>query len=368
MKKFFTLFTASCLALTASAQLNFMTQPDAVTMPKKVSEAKLVPAAMKKAPAQKQENDATLEAFLGKFVHSQWALDADTYTDWIASNTGMEVIDNGDGTVTMTNFLGFGDIVATYSADDEALIAEPGQFLFDSSYGPVGLFPIIINDEGEAEADTEGELLFMLDDENRFELLNDGVIMLLTGGAYEGYMLNYYYLFNQFDRVNGTMSWNNYDGNAVTVDVAIEDKIEKSGYVNVYGFADLGCAMIGFEDEEAQLYNEQGLFFHSNYGLFVNYSCVVEDDGIYFDENDYTAGSLTNGIISLEPFCVACGNTLYDLYTDAVITLPSHDDPVAISTIKNEQYQRTFDLQGHEVSSFNAGQIYMQEGRKFIVK
>lgn len=366
MKKFFTLAATAMVAMSASAELNFMTQPGALTMPKKVSEVK-VPTLMKKAPAQKQDVDAAFEAFLGDFVHSQWALDPDTYTDWIASNTGMQITDNGDGTVTMSNFLGFGDIVATYDADDEVLYAEAGQFLFQSSYGPVGLYPITINDDGEAEY-SEDELLFMLDDENRFELLNDGVMMLLTDGAYAGYMLNYYYLFNQFDHVNGTMTWTNYDDEEVSVGVAVEDKIETSGYVNVYGFADLGCAMLGVEGDEVQLYNEQGLFFHGNYGLFTNVGCTVESDGIYLVDGEYSAGTLTNGVISLDPFCVACGNTLYDLYNEAQITLPVEDVPVAISNIKTEKKNVAFDLQGHVANSFEQGQVYMQDGRKFIVK
>lgn len=366
MKKFFTLAATALVAFSANAELNFMTQPSALTMPKKVAAVK-APAQMKKAPAQKQDVDDAFEAFLGDFVHSQWALDADTYTDWISSNTGMQITDNGDGTVTMSNFLGFGDIVATYDADDEALYAEAGQFLFQSSYGSVGLFPIVIDDEGEAQY-SEDELCFMLDDENRFELLNDGVMMLLTDGAYAGYMLNYFYLFNQFDRVNGTMSWLDYNEEEVTVGVAIEDKIEKSGYINVYGFSDLGCAMLGVEGDEVQLYNEQGLFFHGNYGLFTNVGCTIEDGNIYLAEGDYTAGTLADGVISLDPFCVACGNTLYDLYENATITLPKEDTPVAISSIKTENVKRAFDLQGRVADKFEQGQVYMQEGRKFIVK
>lgn len=367
MKKFFTLAATALVAMSANAELNFMNQHESLTAPVKMEKVQM-PGIQKKAPAQKQDVDATFEAFLGDFVHSQWALDPDTYTDWIASNTGMQITDNGDGTVTMTNFLGFGDIVATYDAADEALYADPGQFLFESSYGSVGLFPFFVNDDDEAEIDTESPLIFMLDDENRFELLNDGVAMILTDGAYEGYRLNHLYMFNQFDRVNGTMSWVNYDGDEVTVGVAVEDKIEKSGYVNVYGFSDLGCAMLGVEGSDVQLYSEQGLFFHGSYGLFVNYGCIIDEGGIYLDEGDYTAGTLTNGVISLDPFVVACGNTLYDLYQDATITLPVEDVPVAVSTIKAEQPKRTFDLQGRATSKLEAGQIYMQEGRKVIVK
>lgn len=366
MKKFFTLAATAMVAMTASAELNFMTQPGAMTMPKKVSEVK-VPTLMKKAPAQKQDVDATFEAFLGEFVHSQWALDSDTYTDWIASNTGMQITDNGDGTVTMSNFLGYGDIVATYDADDEALYAEAGQFLFESSYGSVSVYPIVIDDEGDAQY-TEDELIFVLDDENRFELLNDGVMLLLTDGAYAGYMINYFYLFNQFDRVNGTMSWLDYYGDEVSVGVAIEDKIEKSGYINVYGFSDLGCAMLGVEGDEVQLYNEQGLFFHGNYGLFTNVGCTIEDGDVYLAEGEYTAGTLADGVISLDPFCVACGNTLYDLYENATITLPVEDIPVAISNVKTEKQNVAFDLQGRVANKLEQGQVYMQEGRKFIVK
>lgn len=367
MKQIFTLAAAALMAMSASAENTLVKENLSLVKINDNFKVSVQNApAMLKAKKAKAEASA-LDCFLGDFVHSQWCLDPDSYEDWIGSSCDLHVLDNGDGTVTIKNLLGYGDIQAAYDADEEALIAPGNQFLFESVYGNVGLCAFTINADDEVEF-TDDDLLFYLDDENRFEILNDGIAMVLIDGDYAGSMLNSLYMFNQFDRVNATMRWNDYYFDPCEYGVAIDGSVE-DGYVNVYGFGNVSCVTVVIDGDEASIPAGQSVFYHSNYGMF--YVKQLDESFNISDENDVMGSyDAETKALAFDPFIVIndTNSTMYDLYSDATIQWFTEDVPVAITTINAEASSRAFDLQGRATSKLNAGQIYIKEGQKFVVK
>ena len=372
MKHLFTLAIASLAIASAHAEHTFVQK--ALT-PIKCETVKLnaqqLDALTQKAPKAAKADDASFEAFLGDFVHSQWCLDPDSYDDWIGSNCDLHVLDNGDGTVTIKNILGYGDIQAIYDADEEALIAPGNQFLFESTYGNVGLCAFSLNSDDEVEF-TDDDLLFYLDDENRFEILNDGIAMVLTDGDYAGYMLNSLYMFNQFDRVNATMTYFDFYDDEVSLGVAIDGKPEE-GVVNVYGFGDVSCVTIEIQGDLASIPAGQSVFYYNGYGMFYIYSTALDFYGNFAGVNEGDAVGGYDAAAQQICFRSVCAyapesDGIYDVFNEATITWNQQDSPVAISTIKAENHASAYDLQGRTTSKLNAGQIYFKEGQKFLVK
>ena len=371
MKHFFTLAIATMAIISAHAENTFVQAQKELT-PIKVENVKLDARQFnmlsQKAPKAVKAEASTLDCFLGDFVHSQWCIDPDTYDDWIGSSTDMHVVDNGDGTVTLKNVLGYGNIQATYNEEDETLVAPSMQQLFESSYGNVALCAIGLNADDEVEFQEDTDIVFYVDDENRFLIENDGVAMILMDGPYAGYMLNSFYFFNQFDRVNATMSWVDYYDDLCEVGVAIDGTAE-DGYVDVYGFGDVSCVAIVIDGEEASIPEGQSVFFHSSYGMF--YVQPFNPATFEVGEGD-VMGTYNDGTkaIELDPFIVieASSNTVYDIYDNATIKWNVEDTPTAISTLKAEQGGRAFNLQGRVASSFEQGQVYVKEGKKFFIK
>lgn len=364
MKQFFTLAVAAMTAMTVHAA-----QHTFVQTPVDLSQGINVPACrpqLRKAPRHAKAEDSSLQSFLGDFVHSQWCLDPQTYEDWIGSNTGVRILDNGDGTVTVRNILGYGDVLATYDADEEALVIASGQHLFESRYGNVGLYAFTINDDDEAVASNE-DILCYLDDENRFEILNDGIVMILTDGAYAGYTVNAMYMFNQFDRVNATMTYLDYDMDEISVGVAI-DGTPDEGYIDVYGFGDVSCVALEIEGQNVSIPEGQSVFYHSDYGMFYVYP-VNEDLQVIDGEvtGTYDAESQS---IALHDFTVKelQTNTLYNYFYSASITWLEQEDIVGIEQLASQRSTRAFDLQGRPVSVPAHGRILVSEGQKMMVK
>lgn len=363
MKQIFTLAAAALMAMSASAENTLAKETLSLV---KINDSFKVsvqnsPSLLKAKKAKAEAS--TLDCFLGDFVHSQWCLDPDSYDDWIGSNCDVHILDNGDGTVTIKNILGWGDIQAAYDADEEALVAPGNQFLFESSYGNVGLCAFTINADDEVEF-TDDDLLFYLDDENRFEILNDGIAMVLTDGNYAGYMLNSLYMFNQFDRVNATMSWTDYYGDLCEYGVAIDGTAE-DGYVDVYGFGNVSCVAVVIDGEEASIPEGQSVFFHSNYGMFYVYpfdpaTSLVSEGDVMGSYNDATKTIVLDPLIAFEPNT----GTVYDTFENATIQWNGADTPTAISDLKAETSSRAFDLQGRPVSTVEQG-LYIVNGKLY---
>lgn len=371
MKQIFTLAAAALMAMSASAENTFVKENLSLVKINDNFKVSVQNApAMLKAKKAKAEASA-LDCFLGDFVHSQWCLDPDSYEDWIGSSCDFHVLDNGDGTVTIKNLLGYGDIQAAYDADEEALIAPGNQFLFESVYGNVGLCAFTINADDEVEF-TDDDLLFYLDDENRFEILNDGIAMVLIDGDYAGSMLNSLYMFNQFDRVNATMTYLDFYDDEISLGVAIDGDPEE-GVVNVYGFGDVSCVTVVIEGDQATIPAGQSVFYYDGYGMFYIYPTALDANGNFAGVGEGDATGVYDAAAQQLAFRSVCAfapesNGIYDVFNAATITWNQQDSPVAISTINAEASSRAFDLQGRATSKLNAGQIYFKEGQKFIVK
>lgn len=371
MKQIFTLAAAAMVAMSANAAEHTFVQ-NQVKAPVDISKGIHVKAAPKLQKIQKHSKaeDTSFNSFLGDFVHSQWCLDPDSYDDWIGSVTGVQINDNGDGTVTIQNILGYGDIQATYDADEEALVAASGQFLFESVYGNVCLSSFTIGADDEVEFTGE-DLLFYLDDENRFEILNDGIAMVLSDGAYAGYMLNALYMFNQFDRVNATMTYQDFDKEDITIGVAI-DGMPEDGYINVYGFGDVSCVALAIDGDYVTIPEGQSVFFHSSYGMFYVYP-ILEQGGDFAGiaegevSGTYDAEAQT---ISLGSLCAYEENTkaVYDVYYAPVISWMQQEDPVGIEQINAIRSTQIYDLQGRLINKLSQGQTYIKDGVKMIKK
>lgn len=372
MKQFFTLVAAAMIAFSANAENQSIKNNITLTAPVKVSNSFKVqreksPAKLHKARRMAKAENSSFETFLGDYVHSQWAIDPDTFDDWIASNCDVHVIDNGDGTVTIKNILGYGNIIATYNADEETLEAAPAQFLFESRYGNISLFPIAIDDSDEVIIQSESNIVFSIDSENRFMIDNDGIAMVITDGQYAGEMINYYYFFNQFDRTNATMTYLDYYNNDCSVEISIDGKPE-DGVIDIYGFGDVSCPTVYVEGSEVTVPYGQSMFYYSSYGLFYlfgfQYQTLIEEDitGTY-DEATKT--------ISLNPICIVEPNNMVmvDAYTDINITWYETEDPVAIQQVKdNANISLNYDLQGRIINDIRQGQTYINNGKKYIAK
>lgn len=369
MKQFFTLAVATMVALSAqAADRTFANNHvnNLVDISKGIS-LKAAPMQLHKAKKQAKAEDGALECFLGDFVHSQWCLDPESYEDWIGSNCGISIKDNGDGTVTIENILGYGNIQATYDADEEALVAAPGQFLFESTYGNVGLYPFTIDDLGNVDF-PEDDILFYLDDENRFEILNDGIALILLDGEYEGVMLNTFYMFNQFDRVNATMTYLDYYKKEVSIGVAI-DGTPDDGYVDVYGFGDISCVALEIDGEDVYVPKGQGVFYYSIYGMFYVYP--LDEEGTVVDGEVTGTYNAETQSIALADFSVSEleNSKVYDKYYNPVITWLKADEPVAIEQLNVQQPStRIYDLQGRQVNTLVKGQTYVKGDGKMMVK
>lgn len=364
MKQFFTLAVAAMTAISVNAaQHTFVQTPVDISKGINLSACH---SQLRKASKHAKAEDSSLQYFLGDFVHSQWCLDPQTYEDWIGSNCGVSILDNNDGTLTVKNVLGYGNVLATYDADEEALVIASGQQLFESRYGNVGLFAFTINDDDEAEI-TDEDIVCYLDDENRFEILNDGIIMVLTDGAYAGYSINALYMFNQFDRVNATMTYLDYDMDEISVGVAI-DGTPDDGYIDVYGFGDVSCVALEIDGQNVNIPEGQSVFYHSDYGMFyiypINEDCQIIDGEV---TGTYDAESQS---IALNDFTIKEieSNTLYDYYFSISITWLEQEDVVGIEQLAAQRSTRAFDLQGRPVSIPAHGRILVNEGQKMVVK
>lgn len=374
MKQFFTLAAAVLVAFSANAEIS-MVRNNSVSAPVKVENHKVqkqTPAFFAKSKKAKAANieASAFNTFLGDYVHSQWCLDPNSYEDWIGSNTGCQIVDNGDGTVTVKNILGFGDIQATYNAEDETLSAAPGQYLFESVYGGIGLFPFTINEDDEVDYSEEDPIVFYIDDENRLMIENDGILLVIIDGDYAGYSVNDLYMFNQFDRVNATMSFLDYYEEEYTLGVAVDGDAEQ-GYVNVYGFGDVSCIAIEIDGTTASVPAEQSIYYYDGYGMFYIYP-ITERNGSFSGIQEgpvagtYDAQTKTISLVS------CCGyapesDGIYDVYYNPVITM-NEEDVVAIEQIKNHSAAICYDLQGRIIEQPAKGQLCIQGNNKMIQK
>lgn len=370
MKHLFTLFLATMMAVSANAESSFV-RKQVELKPVKVNEAFKMPVSKVSAmhsKARKNVNaqESALNIYLGDFVHSQWAIDPNDYYDWIGSNCDLHITQNEDGTIAIQNLLGFGDITATYNEEDESLVAAPMQFLFESVYGNVAVCSLTITDDGDVVMGEEDEIYFSIDDENRFWIDNDGIAMVLMDGPYKGYIINNYYFFNQFDRVNATMTYIDADNDPITLDVAIDGDPE-DGIVDVYGFGDVSCVAIEIEGNQVMVPAGQSVFYYSDYGMFYVYG--MPSFGQFTDEVEGTYDSLTR-TIALNNLCVFCkdANAFYDTYSNVSITW-NDTDLVAIQQIEaNAHHNRIYDLQGRVVNRTQQGQFYINNGVKFFAE
>lgn len=376
MKQLFTLVSAALIAFSANAEISTVRNNNNISAPIKVENIKV----SKKAPARMaKKSNKTLKAseasafdtFLGEYVHSQWCLDPDSYNDWIGSSTGCQIKDNGDGTVTIENILGYGDIQATYDAENEVLLAAANQFLFESIYGNIQLTPFIINDDDEVEFVAD-DIVFYIEDNNRLMIENDGVVMAIADGLYAGLFVNGLYMFNQFDRVNATMTFNDFYNDEYTIGVAIDGSVE-NGYVDVYGFGDVSCITIEVDGETASVPEGQSIFFHNAYGMYYLYP-IVEVNGSFTNvksgavEGTYDDQTQTFSLASCCGFCSEA-NSIYDVYYNPVITINVDESIVAIEQVKNSNHAATlYDLQGRMISKPVQGQPFIKDNSKMIVK
>ena len=114
------------------------------------------------------------------------------------------------------------------------------------------------------------------------------------------------------------------------------------------------------------------LYYNQQYGMFSTVALTTENGKYYLA--DSTAGSfdVENNIINLELFGFgnSAGN-LYDLLSNTVITGPSLDPVVGIDDVVIENKQDAapiFDLMGRQAVVTRKDQLYIREGRKFIVR
>jgi len=376
MKKIFTLSALALAALSAQAELTFVDAPRQLSI-KSVENATL----QKQAPAKftaAQPKRANAEAatgkdtFVGNWVMSEWVIDPSMNYDYISSDTDITITENEDGSFTIANVFGYGDISATYNEETGSL-ESPAQCLFThSTYGQIYLYPFSVDDEDNVVVETEGTISFSLDNENRFYIDNDGIVMKLVEGTYAGYVYGDFYMYNQFDRVNGTMSHNDYYGDPHEYGIAWDGAAEE-GTVYIYGFAGMGCPTITVDAENGTVSMEDGqqMFYYNNYGYFSTLSLIYEDGSYYMNEDGYTAGTYDaeTNTIALNLFGLGTtSGTLYDLYQNATIVGPSLDPVVGIANIQQNNAEATYDLQGRIVEQLNNGQLYIKQGKKFVVK
>lgn len=372
MKQIFTLVIAALVAFSANAEISLVRNNN-ISAPVKAENLKV-----KKAPAARLAKKTTtaseksaFETFLGEYVHSQWCLDPDSYNDWIGSSTGCQILDNGDGTVTIQNILGYGDIQATYDAENEVLLAAANQFLFESIYGNIQLTPFTINDDDEVEF-VNDDIVFYIEDGNRLMIENDGIIMAIADGPYAGDFVNSLYMFNQFDRVNATMTFMDYYKDEYTIGVAIDGSVE-DGYVDVYGFGDVSCITVEVEGETASAPEDQSIFYYNAYGMYYLYP-IVEVNGSFTNiksgavEGTYDDQTQTISLASCCGYC-ADANSIYDVFYNPIITINVEEDVVAIEQVQNRNNAATlYDLQGRMISKPVQGQPFIKGSSKMIVK
>lgn len=374
MKKIFTLAVCALAAMTATAQFNFMSDAMRQEFPTK-AEAIKAPQGMTNRTHKLTVKAADEAAgFEGNFVHSVWVYDEDY--DYIESSCGVTFTKEDDGTYTISNFLGRGgNIKATLDAESGQLVAEPGQLLYThSSYGDIVIYSVFIDDDYNLQVDTESKLYFSIDGD-RIMIDNDGIVMVLKEGQYAGYILGTYMLYVQFDRANGTMTYTNGNNEEKSYDIAWDGDAVNNGYVYIYGFANLSCVTIMTDAETGLAYMENGqdvLYYNQQYGMFSTVALATENGKYYLA--DSTAGSfdVENNIINLELFGFgnSAGN-LFDLLSNTVITGPSLDPVVGIDDVAIENKQDAapiFDLMGRQAVATRKGQLFIREGRKFIVR
>lgn len=377
MKKIFTLSALALAALSAQAEYTFVDAPRQMTINKYEQAAiqKQAPAmfTQQQAKRAKAEDTARIDAFVGDWVMSEWVIDVNSEYDYIASNVDIAITDNGDGTATISNVFGYGDITATYNAETGSLEA-PAQLLFThASYGDINLMPFYVDDNDEVQIESEGTISFSLDSENRFYIDNDGICMVLTSGVYAGYILGDFYMYNQFDRVNGTMSHIDYYGDLHEYGIAWDGAAEE-GTVYIYGFGMIGCPTINVDVEAgtATMEDGQAMFYYNGYGYFNTIGLINQGGSYYLNEDGMTKGTYEaeTNTIKLNLFGLGTeSGTLYDLYDQATIVGPTTEPIVGIATVENKKNDTTtYDLQGRVANELVKGQLYMQQNQKFVVK
>lgn len=378
MKKIFTLSALALATVSAQAEFTFVDAPRQmnVKQAQHVTIQKQTPAHFSHQQAKRAKAEATegLEAFTGDWVMSEWVIDPNMEYDYIASNTGITITDNGDGTATIGNFLGQGDVIATYNAESGSLEIQPQLLWSHSTYGDIWIYPFFVNDNDEVDFDENDVISLSLDSEDRFFIDNDGIAMLLVSGAYAGYVIGDFYMYNEFDRVNGTMSYSDYDGVEHELGIAWDGSAEE-GSVYVYGFVDMGCPTINIDAENGTVTMEDGqaMFYYPDYGFFSTLALVEQGGKLYTTEEGMTFGTYEaeTNTINLELFGLGSeSGSLYDLYRNATIVGPSSEPVVGIATIEQKAQSQTtiYDLQGRIADQLAKGQLYMQQGQKFIVK
>lgn len=378
MKKIFTLSALALAALSAQTEYTFVDAPRQMTINKyeQATFQKQAPTlfTQQQAKRAKAEDTAGVGTFVGDWVMSEWAIDVNMEYDYIASNAGVTIADNGDGTVTIANVLGYGEITATYNAETGSLEAAPQLLWTHETYGDIWLYPFYVNEEDEVQIEEEGTISFSLDSENRFFADNDGIVMILASGTYAGYVIGDFYMYNQFDRVNGTMTYNDYYGEEHQLGIAWDGSAEE-GEVYVYGFVDMGCPTITIDAENgtASMVDGQAMFYYPNYGYFYTLGLIESEGKYYINEDGATLGTYNaeTNTIQLNIFGLANETgTLYDLYSNATIVGADNTPIVSIAYIeeKTQNNATIYDLQGRIANEFAKGQLYMQQGQKFIVK
>jgi hypothetical protein len=373
MKKIFTLTFAVLASISANAQFNFMTGAARVEFPQKLEAVK----APQNNQFQKHSAKAIVKeeagSFEGNFIHSDWVYDSEY--DYLESYCDVTITKEEDGTYSIANFLGRGTIKATLNAETNQLEAEPNQVLYTSSnYGDIIVVPVAIDDDYNLVADPTSKLIFSIDGD-RITIDNDGIIIVIKEGEYAGYYLDAYHLYNQIDRVNGTQTGTNSKGEEITFGIAWDGDPINNGYVNIYGFCDYSVVKIVTDAETGLAYMENDqdvLYYNSTYGMFSTVGLINEDGKYYLA--DSTAGTYDKELNAIKLDMFGFANSNYDLlgiYSNTVITGPAPEPIVGIDAVAIENKQQNapvYDLMGRQIENTAKGQLYIKEGRKFILR
>ena len=380
MKKIFTLAVAALAAMSANAQdyntfVNNDARQEFPTKMEAIQAPKTLPNGLRKAKAVVKDETATYE---GTYVHSVWVYD-ENY-DYIESSCDVVFTKQDDGTYAIQNFVGrgTGDYKATLDAETGQLVAQPGQLLFThQSYGDVSIYACYINDDYEIEVDLEREIRFSIDGD-RIMIDNDGIVMVITSGQYTGYILNTYMLFNQFDRVNATMTCTNNKGENLSYNVAWDGDAANDGEVDIYGFRNYTCVTIVTDAETGLAYMPNGqdaLYYDSQYGMFSTVGLVNENGTYYLADSTAGTFDVENNVIKLGlwGFGNTTGTLIGGVIDNTEITGPALIPVVGIDAVAVENKCEAvaapaYDLMGRQTEATRRGQLYIREGRKFIVR
>lgn len=114
------------------------------------------------------------------------------------------------------------------------------------------------------------------------------------------------------------------------------------------------------------------LYYNSTYGMFSNVGLINEDGKYYLA--DSTAGTYDKELNTIKLDMFGFANSNYDLlgiYSNTVITGPAPEPIVGIDAVAIENKQQNapvYDLMGRQIENTAKGQLYIKEGRKFILR